>query len=178
MNEILDIFKLLKELLADRNNKKEEEIQIYIDDIFEKTELILKNYMDIFSTIRINIISGKFNIDNVIAYLLEREYELKDVRVFLRTYLEDKYYSNDETKIKFVAAIFGIMECYPVRNGMIIDKTNHTINSYITFCRSLLFEDTNTQCRKILGMTDGILLDLTTSWKTACECYKELKTQK
>lgn len=173
--EILDLFDLLKEFINSRNAKKEEEFKIYIDDIFNKTEIVLKNYIDMFSAIRINIISGKYNINDIIQYLWAREYEVKEVRVFLRSFLEDKYYQNDETRVKFVAAIYGIMECYPVSNNTIVDKSKHTIKSYIKFCRGLLIENEETQKQKIIKMTDGVLKDLTTSWKTVCDCYRELK---
>lgn len=175
MIEIVDVYNLLKELISNIKNKKEKEFENHIDDLFEKTGTILKNYFDMFSTIRINVISGKFNIDDVINYLLEREYELKDTRILVRSFLKDKYYSNNETKVKFVAAIYGILECYPVNNSTIIDKSNHTINSYIKFCQGLLLEDDDIQKNKILHMTNGILQDLTTSWQTVCDCYKILK---
>lgn len=175
MIEIVEICKLLKELIFNIKNKNEKDFMNHIDDIFDKTESILKNYFDMFSTIRINIISGKFNIDDVINYLLEREYELKDARILVRSFLKDKYYNNNETRVKFVAAIYGIMECYPVNNCTIIDKSNHTINSYIKFCQGLLLEDADIQRNKILNMTNGILQDLTTSWQTVCDCYRILK---
>ena len=60
-------------------------------------------------------------------------------------------------------------------NNIIVDKSRHTINSYIKFCQGLLLEDERTQKQKIIRMTDGVLKDLTTSWETVCNCYKELK---
>lgn len=114
--DLLEIYKLLKEFINSGNEKKEE----YIDGIFNKTEIILKNYFEIFSEIRINIISGKYEINDIIEYLLKREYELKDIRVLIRSFLEDKYYKSNETRVKFVAAIYGIMECYPVSNFVVI----------------------------------------------------------
>lgn len=173
--EILEIYSLLKEYISSRNVKKDQDFKTYIDDIFNKTEVVVKNYFEMFSEIRINIISGKYEINDVIEYLLKREYEVKEIRILLRSFLKDKYYQSNETKMKFVAAIYGIMECYPVSNNTIVDKSNHTINSYIKFCRGLLVEDERTQKQKIVHMTDGILKDLTTSWETVCICYKELK---
>lgn len=168
------MYNLLKQFIEGRNIKKEEDFKIYVEDIYNKAEMILKNYFDIFSEIRINIISGKYKINDVIEYLLKREYELKDIRVFLRSFLKDQYYKNSETKTKFIAAIYGIMECYPVNNNIIVDKSNHTINSYIKFCQELLLEDETMQKQKIIRMTDGILKDLTTSWETVCGCYRDL----
>lgn len=173
--EIFDLYNLLKEFIESRNTKKEENFKVYIEDIFNKTEIILKNYFDMFSEIRIGIISEKYQVDDVIKYLLKREYEVKDVRVLLRSFLKDKYYKDNEVKTKFVAAIYGIMECYPVSNNVIVDKSRHTINSYIKFCQGILFEDKQIQKNKIIHMTDGILKDLTTSWETVCNCYNELK---
>lgn len=176
--EILEIYNLLKEFISSRNTKKEQDVKKYIDDIFNKAEIIVKNYFEMFSEIRINIISGKYEINDVIKYLLKREYEVKEVRILLRSFLEDKYYQSNETKVKFVAAIYGIMECYPVSNNTIVDKSRHTINSYIRFCQRLLLEDERTQKQKIIYMTDGVLKDLTTSWETVCKCYRELKNSK
>lgn len=173
--EIVEIYSILKEFVNSRNTKKEEDSKRYVDDIFNKTEVILRNYFEMFSEIRINIISGEYGINDVIGYLLKREYEFKDIRVLLRSFLKDKYYQNNEMKVKFVAAIYGIIECYPVSNNIIVDKSNHTINSYIKFCQSLLLEDKVTQKQKIIHMTDGVLRDLTTSWETVCNCYRELK---
>lgn len=173
--EMLEIYNLLKEFISSRITKKEQEFKIYVDDIFNKTEIIVKNYFEMFSEIRINIISGEYEINDVIEYLLKREYEVKEIRVLLRSFLNDKYYQSNETKVKFVAAIYGVMECYPVTNNTIVDKSRHTINSYIKFCRGLLLEDERTQKQKIIHMTDGILKDLTTSWETVCNCYTELK---
>lgn len=166
---------MLTKLISSRNTRKSSEFKLYVDDIFEKTETILKNYLDMFSAIRINIISGKFDIDDIVNYLSQREYELKDVRILVRSFLKNEYYHNDDTKIKYVAAIYGILECYPVTNGIIIDKSNHTITSYVNFCQSLKLENCITQKKKIIKMTDGILHDLTTSWETLCDCYIELK---
>lgn len=70
------------------------------------------------------------------------------------------------------------MECYPVSNDTIVDKSRHTINSYIKFCQGLLLDNEQTQKQKIIRMTDGILKDLTTSWETVCNCYRESKQQK
>lgn len=174
MSEIIDIYDLLKEFISTANHKKKEKMQRHIDNIYEKTETILKNYFDMFSIIRINIISRKFDINDIINYLLEREYELKDTRVLVRSFLKDKYYNN-ELKAKFVAAIYGIMECYPVKNCTIIDKSNHTIHSYIKLCQGLQLEDKDIQKNKILNMTNCVLQDLTTSWQTVCDCYRDLK---
>lgn len=173
--DVLGIYNLLKEFISSRNTKKEEDFKKYIDDIFNKTEVVVKNYFEMFSEIRINIISGKYEINDVIEYLLKREYEVKEIRVLLRSFLKDKYYQSNETKVKFVAAIYGIMECYPVCNSTIVDRSRHTINSYIKFCQGLLLEDEQTQKQKIIHMTDGVLKDLTTSWETVCSCYRELK---
>lgn len=174
MSEVKDLYDLLKGLISNIHQRKEEKDQYYIDDVYKKTEKIVKNYFDMFSVIRINIISEKFQINDVINYLLEREYELKDIRIMVKSFLKDKYYSSNETKSKFIAAIYGIMECYPVENGIIVDKSHHTINSYIKFCQGLFLEDNATQKNKILNMTNGILKDLTTSWQTVCDCYKKL----
>jgi hypothetical protein len=173
--EIFEIYNLIKEFIDSRNTRKEEDFKIHIDDIFNKTEIILKNYFEMFSEIRINVISGKYEISDIIEYLLKREYEVKDIRVLIRSFLKDKYYQSNETIVKFVAAIYGIMECYPVTNDIIVDKSNHTIKSYIKFCQGLLLEDELTQKQKIIHMTDGVLKDLTTSWETVCDCYRELK---
>lgn len=175
MVEIMEIYNLLKELIGNVNNRKEKEFEKYIDDVFEKTELILRNYFDMFSNIRINIISGEFNVNDVISYLTKREFELKDTRILVRSFLKDKYYNNSEVKVSFITSIYGIMECYPVNTGVVIDKSNHTISSYIRFCEGLLLEDTLTQKNKIIQMTNTILKDLTSSWQTVCDCYKELK---
>lgn len=173
--EMLELYNIIKEFISSINTKKEQDFKIYIDDIFNKTEVILKNYFEMFSVIRINIISGNYEIKDVIEYLLKREYEVKEIRVLLRSFLKDKYYQSNETKVKFVTAIYGIMECYPVSNNTIVDKSRHTINSYIKFCQGLLLEDEQTQKQKIIRMTDGVLKDLTTSWETVCNCYAELK---
>lgn len=169
------LYNLLKAFIDDQNCKKEKYSKKYIDDIFKQTEVIVRDYFDMFSEIRINVISGKFKMEDVINYLLKREYEVKEIRVLVRSFLKDKYYQNDEVKMKFVAAIYGIMECYPVKNTTIVDKTHHTIHSYIKFCQELLNEDEMIQKTKIIKMTDGILMDLTTSWETVCACFRELK---
>lgn len=173
--ELLEIYNLLKEFISNKNAKKERDLEKYIDDIFNKTEIVVKNYFEMFSEIRINIISGKYKINDIIDYLLKREYEIKEIRILIRSFLQDKYYQSNETKVKFVAAIYGIMECYPVSNNTIVDKSRHTINSYIKFCQGLLLEDEQTQKQKIINMTEGILKDLTTSWETVCKCYRELR---
>lgn len=173
--ELLEIYNLLKEFISNKNAKKELDLEKYIDDIFNKTEIVVKNYFEMFSEIRINIISGKYKINDIIDYLLKREYEIKETRILIRSFLQDKYYQSNETRVKFVAAIYGIMECYPVSNNTIVDKSRHTINSYIEFCQGLLLEDEQTQKQKIINMTEGILKDLTTSWKTVCKCYRELR---
>lgn len=175
MGEILDIYSLIKELVDKQSNRRNVEFEEHIQNIFIKTEIILKNYMEMFAEIRINIISGKFDLDDVINYLLKREYELKDVRIYVREFLKDKYYQSDNTLVKFVAAIYGIMECYPVQDQVIVDKSRHTINSYISYCHSLSVEPPNIQKQKILTMTNGILKDITTSWETVCACYNQLK---
>lgn len=173
--ELLEIYNLLKEFISNKNAKKEQDLEKYIDDIFNKTEIVVKNYFEMFSEIRINIISEKYKINDIIDYLLKREYEIKETRILIRSFLQDKYYQSNETKVKFVAAIYGIMECYPVSNNTIVDKSRHTINSYIKFCQGLLLEDEQTQKQKIINMTEGILNDLTTSWETVCKCYRELR---
>lgn len=98
-----------------------------------------------FSEIRIGIISEKYQVDDVIKYLLEREYEVKDIRVLLWSFLKDKYYQDNEVRTKFVVAIYGILECYPVSSNVVVDKSRHTINSYIKFCQGLLLEDEQIQ---------------------------------
>ena len=70
MNELIEIYNMLTKLISSRNTRKSSEFKLYVDDIFEKTETILKNYLDMFSAIRINIISGKLDIDDIVNYLL------------------------------------------------------------------------------------------------------------
>lgn len=175
ITEIIDL--ILK--IVDRNTlKEEEEFNQYIKKVFEKTEEVLKNYLDMFSNIRIKIISHEISIEDIIKYLMSREYELKDVRIYIRSLLTDSYYRSDDILLRFVSAVYGIMECYPAGNGVIIDKSNHTIHSYIRYCESLLNEDEQTQKMKILKMTENILKDLTISWETVCYCYNKLREEK
>lgn len=81
--------------------------------------------------------------------------------------------------VKFVAAIYGIMECHPVTNDFdffdVCLESKHTIGSYISFCDNLYFEDEQIQKQKIIQMTDKVLKDLATSWETVCDCYRKLK---
>lgn len=174
MGTISEIYNLMKDFIDNEKRRSKEEKEKYIMEIYNKTEIILRNYFEMFSDIRIGIISGKLDVNGVIEYLLKREYELKDVRIYVRSVLKSEYYNNNDTKLKFIAAIYGIMECYPVQNSILIDKSRHTIDSYINFCKSILMDNEVEQKRKILHMTEGILKDLTTSWQTVCECYTEL----
>lgn len=174
MGAISEIYTLVKDLFDNEQRRSKEEKEKYITEIYNRTEIILRNYFEMFSDIRINIISGKLDVNGVIEYLLKREYELKDVRIYVRSVLKSEYYNSNDTRLKFIAAIYGIMECYPVKNSIIVDKSRHTIDSYIKFCKSILLDDEGEQKRKILHMTEGILKDLTTSWQTVCECYTEL----
>ena len=52
---MLELYNLIKEFISSRNTKKEQDFKKYIDDIFNKTEVIVKNYFEMFSEIRINI---------------------------------------------------------------------------------------------------------------------------
>ena len=56
---------------------------------------------------------------------------MKDVRIYIRSLLNDSYYKSDDGLLRFVSAVYRIMECYPAGNSEIIDKSNHTIHSYI-----------------------------------------------
>ena len=175
---IKEIYDLFVDISDRKNLKAEKEFNQYIKQVFDKTEQILKNYLDMFSDVRIKIISQEVSVEEIIDYLMQREYELKTVRIYIRSLLSDSYYKSDDILLRFVSAVYGIMECYPVKSGVIIDKTNHTIHSYIHYCELLLCEDSQIQKTKILKMTDGILKDLTTSWETVCYCYNELIREK
>lgn len=70
--DMLELYNLIKEFISSRNTKKEQDFKKYIDDIFNKTEVIVKNYFEMFSEIRINVISGKYKTKDVIDYLLKK----------------------------------------------------------------------------------------------------------
>ena len=39
MNELIEIYNMLTKLISSRNTRKSSEFKLYVDDIFEKTEM-------------------------------------------------------------------------------------------------------------------------------------------
>lgn len=86
---IKEIYDLFVDISDRKNLKAEKEFNQYIKQVFDKTEQILKNYLDMFSDVRIKIISQEVSVEEIIDYLMQREYELKTVRIYIRSLLSD-----------------------------------------------------------------------------------------
>lgn len=156
----------------DLKNNRKDDFNTYIKDVYQKANVVLRNYMDVFSTIRKNVKNENWGAKEVISYIEDMEYEHKDIRIYLKSIKEvglPGIRCNNEYK-NFLNGIYYILFC---RYGI---RDIHTLLGFINICRNIIVYDLSIQQQTILREANFILKSLELSWEIVCESYNKIKS--
>ena len=173
VSDIKEVLSMLYDLYKSNMDKKYNEFNDYITDIFDKTKIIEENYTDILSKIKYGVIYEKWNSEIVIKYLSEIEYELKSERVYIRENLKhlNRIY-NGELEV-FVGAVFNIMYCDYVERFWIGKDLEHRFTGLIKEANRFRYEPLYKE--KFIEHINYMLNEVNKSWEIVCAEYFKLK---
>lgn len=173
IDSIIDLYNFIKKMNEDIKNNRKDIFNTYVDDVYQKANIVLKNYMDIFSLIRINVQNENWGAKEVISYIESVEYEHKDMRIYLRTlpatmsppgrYFKDEYEN-------FLENITHILIC---KTGF---GEHHTLLGFVDRCRKIALYDLEEQ-QHICEEANLILKYLEFSWEQVCISYNKIKSE-
>lgn len=173
LGDIIELYNFIKNMNEDLKNNKKDAFGTYIDDVYQKANIVLKNYMDIFSSIRMNVKNENWGAKEVISYIEDVEYEHKDMRIYLRTlkgsHLPPGLWFGDEYET-FLNNIIQILIC---KNGL--GESEHTLLGFARRCREIQMSDLHIQQQIILREVNSILINLEEAWKVVCASYNKIK---
>lgn len=172
ISEIIELYNFIKNMNEDLKSNRKDVFDSYIDDAYQKANIVLKNYLDIFSLIRTNVKNENWGAKEVISYIEDVEYEHKDMRIYLRelkgTHLPPGFCSNGDYE-SFLNSITQILIC---KNGI---REVHTLLGFAENCRLIQVEELHIQQQMILNEVNSILNGLEEAWKAVCISYNKIK---
>lgn len=173
LGDIIELYNFIKNMNEDLKNNKKDAFGTYIDDVYQKANIVLKNYMDIFSSIRMNVKKENWGAKEVISYIEDVEYEHKDMRIYLRTlegsHLPSGFWFGDEYET-FLNSITQILIC---KNGF--RESEHTLLGFVRKCREIQLFELHVQQQIILKEVNSILNSLGHTWEVVCISYNKIK---
>ncbi len=172
IGDIIELYNFVKQMNEDYKNNKKREIEIYIDDVYQKANIVLKDYMDIFSIIRTNVSEEKWYTEDIISYIEKVEYKHKDMRIYLRSLkganiplnfiCEDDYENFLNSVIQLLACKWGV-------------SSSHTLLGFVEVCRQISIQNIENQREIILNITNNILKYLEITWRKTCTYYNKIR---
>lgn len=173
IGDIKDIFSMLLDLYRSRMDKKYNEFNIYIDEIFNNTKRIEENYLDILSKVRYGIVYGDWTGEEAVRYLSKVEYELKSERIYIREELKylNKVYNGELEE--FVGAVFNIMYCEYVDRFNIGKDIKHRFTGLIQYAEN--FQLAPFYKERFIEYINHMLDEVNKSWEIICSKYFVLK---
>lgn len=178
----VSLIKELINLVIQKKDKNNLRINQYIDDLFQKTKIIVDDYNKILIGLEIEFLQNNMTIDEVIIYLEESRIPFKALRAYVGCFIEKGYYTPNDDMEMFFRGILGVLqgglergESYPQR--FISDTfNNHTILDMIWRCELLRNEENPDELREILLRYIGKQVqELDNAWKLVCNSYFDLK---
>lgn len=174
ISDLIELYNFIKMMNEDFKSNKKKNFDSYIDDVYQKSSVVLKDYMEIFSTIRTNINEQNWCAKDVILYIEKVEYKHKDMRIYLRTLKGSRWspitISHDDYET-FLNSVVQLLQC---QTG---GRELHTLLGFAEICRKSSLYDLEEQ-QKIIGeYTQGILECLEITWEKICNCYNNIKNQ-
>lgn len=173
LGDIIELYNFVKSMSEDLKNNKKDAFYTYVDDVYQKANIVLKNYMDIFSLIRMNVKKENWGTKEVISYIEDVEYRHKDMRIYLRTlkgsHLPPGIWFGDEFET-FLNSITQILIC---KNGL--RESEHTLLGFTRRCRKIQMSDLHIQQQTILREVNSILINLEEAWEVVCASYNKIK---
>lgn len=173
IGDIKDVISMLYDLYKSNMEKKYNDFNYYITEIFEKTRRIEENYINVLSKVRYGVVHENWNGDIVVKYLEKVEYELKSERVYIREELKhiNKVYNGElET---FVGSIFNIMYCQYVDRFRIGKGMEHRFTGLIQDAKEFQYHLIYRE--RFIEDINCMLEDVNKSWNMVCKEYFKLK---
>lgn len=172
ISDIIELYNFVKRMSEDYKNNKKMEFETYIDDVYKKSNVVLKDYMEIFSVIRTNISEKKWDANDVILYIEKVEYKHKDMRIYLRTLRETKIplgvICQDDYET-FLTSVIQLLTCHV---GL---SNTHTLLGFVDSCRHYSLCNIEEQREKIFWLANGTLKGLEIIWENICTYYNKIK---
>ena len=173
ISNIIELYNFIKKMNEDLKNNRKDVFKTHVEDAYQKANIVLKNYLDIFSLIRTNIKKENWGAQEVISYIEDVEYEHKDMRIYLRTlegaHVPSGFWFGDEYEI-FLNSITQILIC---KNGL--RENEHTLLGFARKCREIQIFDLYVQQQMILKEVNSILKNLEYAWEIVCISYNKIK---
>lgn len=173
ISDIKELISMIFNLYKSNMDKKYDEFNDCIADIFEKTKRIEENYIFILSKLRYGIVYECWNGNLAIKYLRKVEFELKSERVYIREELKhlSKIYNGDLEA--FVGAILNIMYCDHVDRLKIGKNIEHRFSGLIMDAKEYQFNPFYKD--KFIRNINKMLDEVNGSWEIVCSTYFILK---
>lgn len=173
IGEIKDVISMFYNLYRSNMDKKYNDFNNYITEIFDKTKIIAQNYTDVLSKVRYGVVHENWNGDIVVKYLEKVEYELKSERIYIREELKhlNRIYNGELEP--FVGGILNIMYCEYIDRFKHGKDIEHRFTGLIRDAKQFQYDLFYRQ--KFIEDVNGMLKDVNISWNIVCAEYFKLK---
>lgn len=182
INMGISLIKDVRDFIIKRRNKNKLYLNQCIDDLFQKTKIIVDDYNKILIELETDFLRNNMTIDEAIVYLEESRIPFKALRAYVSCFIEKGYYATNDDMEMFFRGILGVLqggleraESYPQR--FVSDTfNNHTILDMIWECELLRNEEDTDELREILlKYTRKQMHELDNAWRLVCKSYFDLK---
>lgn len=172
ISDIIELYNFVKRMSEDYKNNKKMEFETYIDDVYQKSSVVLKDYMEIFSVIRTNLTEEKWDAKDVILYIEKVEYKHKDMRIYLRTLRETRIplgiICQDDYET-FLTSVIQLLTCHTGTSN------HHTLLGFVDSCRCYSSYNIEEQREQISSLANSTLRGLEIIWENICTYYNKIK---
>lgn len=173
LSEIIELFNFIKNMNEDLKNNKKESFHTYIDDVYQMANVVLKEYLDIFSTIKTNVSEKNWNANDILLYIEKVEYKHKDMRIYLRTLKCTRIPLNCICQDDYETFLTSIIQLLTCHTGL---SDTHTLLGFADLCRRYSSCNIDEQREKILMLTNSTLKGLEMIWEKICIYYNKIKS--
>ena len=173
LNDMIELYKFVIKMNDDISNNKKDEFQLYIDNVFEKAHIVLKEYIKIFSNIRNNTTVYNWTALEVISYIEEIEYNQKDMRIYLRSINGIHLYPGTIDKDDYETFLNGVIHILVCKSGS--REEVHTLLGFVSYCRGISLLNVEEQQYRLKDEANKTLKELEVAWETVCMSYNKIK---
>lgn len=154
----------------------------YIKEIYDKTEIVVKNYFSILNKAKYFLEDNQKTLDELIEFLENERVDFRTVRCEIRAIVSnDPFYLKNDDYASFMRGVLGVLQG-GLESKILTDRGienvfhNHTLNDIIEERKGMrVYENNKVElCTRITDAINEQEDELSIAWELVCESYAKI----